>query len=82
MKFSKILFLFTALTCTNALAKDTATSETKEKRPNKPIVITGDEIQPLSDTHWRIKVSYAEASKFVASRLMKKNKPLQSILSR
>ena len=63
MKFNKILFLFAALTCTNTLAKDTTTPEAEEKRPNKPLVITGDKIQPLSDTHWRIKVSYAEAVK-------------------
>ncbi|WP_205472649.1 hypothetical protein [Agarivorans sp. Alg241-V36] len=63
MTFNKILVLLAALICTNALAKETATPDTEAKRPNKPLVITGDEIQPLSDTHWREKVSYAEAVK-------------------
>ena len=63
MKLSEALFLYAVLACTNALAKDTATPEAEEKRPNKPILIIGDSIQPLSDTHWRVKVSYAEAVK-------------------
>ncbi|CAM4149727.1 hypothetical protein [Vibrio agarivorans] len=64
MKYSTSLLVLAALTSSYSLAAPKAQSDDSQKEAvNQPFVISGDDIQPLSDTHWRIKVSYQEAVK-------------------
>ncbi|MGR5362968.1 hypothetical protein ACPV54_19035 [Vibrio mediterranei] len=62
MKILNILVMSSALLTANLSYASEATKPTTASSA-APIVITGDHIQPLSDTHWRIKVSYSEAVK-------------------
>ncbi|MGR5168721.1 hypothetical protein ACPV5L_16105 [Vibrio astriarenae] len=64
MKYSTPLLVLAALTSSYTLAAPKALSDDSQKEAvNQPFVISGDDIQALSDTHWRIKVSYQEAVK-------------------
>ncbi|MDN2482701.1 hypothetical protein [Vibrio agarivorans] len=64
MKYSTSLLVLAALTSSCTLAAPKAQSDDSQKEAvNQPFVISGDDIQALSDTHWRIKVSYQEAVK-------------------
>ncbi|MGR5254090.1 hypothetical protein ACPV5S_18015 [Vibrio astriarenae] len=64
MKYSTPLLVLAALTSSYTLAAPKALSDDSQKEAvNQPFVMSGDDIQALSDTHWRIKVSYQEAVK-------------------
>ncbi|MDR9826777.1 hypothetical protein RCJ22_14285 [Vibrio sp. FNV 38] len=65
MKFIQSIFILSALFTSTAYSQSEISQQPQKQQESAtaPIVITGDDIQPLSDTHWRIKVSFSEAAK-------------------
>lgn len=49
--------------CASLNAQPVEVKPKTEVQTHEPIMITGEKIQPLSETHWRIKVAYQQAVK-------------------